>query len=159
MINKAKACCFTGHRVIPKTEYNNIEKTLKRLIAILVNRGIIYYYVGGALGFDTLVARTIISMKKYYNDIRLISVLPCKNQTKGWHKNDIDMYYYIIEHSDDIIYTAEYYSKDSMFKRNRYLVDNSNLCICYSTRNFGGTYYTINYAKSTGIKVINIANL
>ena len=44
-----------------------------------------------------------------------------------------------------------------MFKRNRYLVDHSSLCICYLTRQTGGTAYTFNYAKNKGIEIINIA--
>lgn len=42
-------------------------------------------------------------------------------------------------------------------KRNRHLVDNSSACISYLTENKGGTFYTVNYAKSKGVEVINIA--
>lgn len=44
-----------------------------------------------------------------------------------------------------------------MHKRNRHLVDNSSACISYLTENKGGTFYTVNYAKSKGVEVINIA--
>ena len=42
-------------------------------------------------------------------------------------------------------------------KRKRHLVDNSSACISYLTENKGGTFYTVNYAKSKGVEVINIA--
>lgn len=32
-----------------------------------------------------------------------------------------------------------------------------NDCISYLTENKGGTFYTVNYAKSKGVEVINIA--
>ena len=44
-----------------------------------------------------------------------------------------------------------------MHKRNRHLVDNSSICICYLTENSGGTFYTVNYAKKQGLTVINLA--
>ena len=47
---------------------------------------------GGALGFDTLAAQTVLEMKKEYPQLRLILVLPCENQTRGWHSEDIAVY-------------------------------------------------------------------
>ena len=44
-----------------------------------------------------------------------------------------------------------------MHKRNRHLVDNSSACNSYLTENKGVTFYTVNYAKSKGVEVINIA--
>ena len=44
-----------------------------------------------------------------------------------------------------------------MHRRNRHLVDNSGVCVCYLTKNSGGTAYTVNYAKKQGINVFNIA--
>lgn len=44
-----------------------------------------------------------------------------------------------------------------MHKRNRYLVDNSSVCVCYLTEDTGGTAYTVNYAIKSGLKVINTA--
>ena len=44
-----------------------------------------------------------------------------------------------------------------MHKRNRYMVDNSGLCVCYWIRDKGGTAYTVHYAEKEGLKIINIA--
>ena len=44
-----------------------------------------------------------------------------------------------------------------MHERNRYLVDNSGLCLCYLVKRGGGTYYTVQYAKKQGLPVINLA--
>ena len=37
---------------------------------------------GGALGFDTLVAKLIINLKIKYPYIKLVLILPCIEQTK-----------------------------------------------------------------------------
>lgn len=92
-----------------------------------------------------------------YPDIRLILVLPCFSQTRGWSQEDIEIYDDIKQKADKVVYTSQEYTRGCMHKRNRHLVDNSSACISYLTENKGGTFYTVNYAKSKGVEVINIA--
>ena len=89
--------------------------------------------------------------------IRLILVLPCFSQTRGWSQEDIEIYDDIKQKADKVVYTSQEYTRGCMHKRNRHLVDNSSACISYLTENKGGTFYTVNYAKSKGVEVINIA--
>lgn len=63
----------------------------------------------------------------------------------------------ILACSDKVVYTSERYYNGCMHKRNRHLVDNSSLCICYLTKQNGGTVYTVKYAKEKGFAVVNIA--
>jgi hypothetical protein len=35
-----------------------------------------------------------------------------------------------------------------MMVRNRFMVDNSNLCIAYLRKNIGGTAYTVHYSQN-----------
>ena len=44
-----------------------------------------------------------------------------------------------------------------MQKRDRYLVDDSSVCLAYLTRATGGTAYTVNYARRRGLRIVNIA--
>ena len=123
---------------------------------ILIDNGVIYYGVGGALGFDTLAAQVVIEKRKQHPQIRLILVLPCKDQTKNWDVKDIEVYNNIMKQANKIVFTSEYYHPGCMFKRNRHLVDNSAHCIAYLEKDSGGTAYTVNYAKEKGIKVFNL---
>lgn len=68
------------------------------------------------------------------------------------------MYEYIKTQADKIVYTSQEYTRGCMHKRNRHLVDNSSVCICYLTEPSGGTAYTVNYALRNGKSVINIAD-
>lgn len=52
-----------------------------------------------------------------------------------------------------VVYTAEHYYRGCMFKRNRHLVDNSSVCICYLTSDHGGTAYTVRYAQSQQLRL------
>ena len=99
----------------------------------------------------------VLRLRERYPQIRLILVLPCRNQTRGWPQDSIDIYEDIKRHADKVIYSAENYFRGCMQKRNRHLVDSSSVCICYLTTPTGGTAYTVNYARRMGLQVINIA--
>ncbi len=125
---------------------------------MLINKGYRYFGTGGALGFDTIAAQTVLNLKKQYSWIRLILVLPCVNQIKGWNKKDIDVYNKIKNRCDKYVYVSENYYEGCMQKRNRHLVNNSSCCVCYFTGKKGGTSYTVNYAAKKGLKIYNIGN-
>lgn len=154
---KEKTACFTGHRKIAFGQQKNVAERLKESVEKLILDGYCYFGAGGALGFDTLAAQCVLSLKEQYPHIKLILVLPCINQTKGWNKNDIDIYEEIKNKTDKVVYTSQEYSKGCMFKRNRHLVDCSSVCVAYLTEATGGTAYTVNYAKQKNIRVINLA--
>ena len=122
-----------------------------------IEQGYRYFGCGGALGFDTLAAQTVLRLREIYPEIRLILVLPCRDQTRGWKQADVAEYDRIMKAADKVTYTSEQYYSGCMHKRNRHLVDNSSLCICYLTEPSGGTAYTVNYARTQGLKIINVA--
>lgn len=154
---KEKTCCFTGHRNIPSGQYQKIFAKTEEMIESLIIKGYLYFGAGGALGFDTIAAFAVLKLKERYPDIRLILVLPCLSQTRGWAQEDIEIYEDIKQKADKVVYTSQEYIRGCMHKRNRHLVDNSSACISYLTEEKGGTFYTVSYARSKGIEVINIA--
>ena len=153
---KERTCCFTGHRKIDLLDYIKLKYKLKLQILLLVEKGIIYFGVGGARGFDLLAAETILKMKRKYPQIRLIIVLPCNNHYEKWSKKDKKKYFKIEKQSDKKVYISDKYYMGCMQKRNRHLVDNSKYCIAYKRREYGGTAYTVKYAKMKNLEIINI---
>ena len=151
-----ETCCFTGHRQIPPGERAEIASRLERVISDLYQRGIRYYGAGGALGFDALAARTVIRLRESYPDMKLILVLPCLTQTRGWRPEDVAEYERIKAQADKVVYTAQQYTRGCMHRRNRHLVDNSGVCVCYLNRDSGGTAYTVRYAKEKGLEIVNL---
>lgn len=154
---RERTCCFTGHRKIPSMQTERIAGRLKDEIIKLIDQGYIYFGAGGALGFDTMAAQAVIELRTNYPQIKLILVLPCKTQTRGWEQHDIEIYEYIKKQCDKFVYTSEEYTNSCMFKRNRHLVDNSSACICYLTNSIGGTAYTVDYARKAELQTINLA--
>lgn len=152
-----KTCCFTGHRTILPAEQLTIHKRLRAELETLIAQGVQYFGAGGALGFDTLAAKTVIQLKASFPQIKLILVLPCYQQSSGWPTEDIAMYNYIMHHANKIVYTSKEYYHGCMQKRNRHLVDNSQICLTYLYKKTGGTAYTVDYANKSGLQIINIA--
>ena len=150
-----KSCCFTGHRVIYH-EDSELVVNLNGKIESLINSGVTDFYSGGARGFDMIGAESVINFRDKYPKIRLILVLPCIEQDRYWNSNQKKRYEEIKQNADEIIYISESYSKGCMQKRNRYLVDNSSVCVAYLRRKTGGTAYTVSYAEKKGVSIIRI---
>lgn len=150
-------CCFTGHRELPKQDVPLLVCRLEKAISDLIENGYNSFCAGGALGFDTVAAQTVLHMKATNPHIQLILILPCESQTKAWSRKDKETYENIKKQADRFVYLSKDYYPGCMQKRNRYLVDNSSVCICYLTKTSGGTAYTVDYARKKGKKVIHIA--
>jgi len=142
---------------IPLEQYPNITQRLENEIIKLIKIGVRNFCAGGALGFDTHAALIVLELRKKYPHIRLVLVIPCLEQYKGWDEDDKQIYNLIWKKADKVIYTSEEYHPGCMHLRNRKLVDLSNYCICYLTKPTGGTAYTVRYANKTGARIINLA--
>ena len=156
---KSQMACFTGHRKVPAEYAGTLAVKLRNTLVEQINMGYRYFGAGGALGFDTLAAQTVLELKAEYPDVKLILILPCLSQTRGWSVRDIEIYEDIKRKADKVVYTSQKYTRGCMHKRNRHLVDNSSLCICYLTENAGGTAYTVDYARKNQLTVINLGEI
>lgn len=159
MIDKKRTACFTGHRKIPAQEIKNIEKQLDKIIEKLYQRGVIFYGAGGSYGFDMLAERAVIRARNRHNEIKLILVLPCKEQDKYWTEDNKAAFAEIKNQADKIVYLSENYSKGCMHRRNRHLVNFSGYCIAYLNENSGGTAYTVNYARQNSLEIVNLYSI
>ncbi len=106
------------------------------------------------MGFDTLAAQIVLDLKSDYPQIQLILVLPCLSQADNWSSADKVIYEKIKASADKVVYTSMEYTRGCMHVRNRHLVNNSSVCICYLTEDTGGTAYTVKYAKAKNLRVI-----
>lgn len=126
-VDKETACCFTGHRNIPKGKTDYIINRVMDGVKYLHSQGIGTFLAGGAVGFDTLAAKAVIECRKEFTDIRLVLVIPCRDQTRNWMQCDIDLYEQIKGLADEVVCLSEHYHSGCMHNRNRYLVDNSRV--------------------------------
>lgn len=156
------SCFFTGHR---KMEGNKdaLFTALKKNISYLYSLGVREFHAGGALGFDTAAAVTVIDLKRFHPDMKLVLNLPFRNQTEKWSEAEIARYEYIIKNADSVIYSFDgdvdnrADARKHLLKRNRDMVDCSAYGIAYfSGEAKSGTGYTLRYAKEKNCEIINI---
>lgn len=163
-----KTCCCTGHR--PQKfpfEYGGkgkkfltyLEALKNKIIAAITEYGVTCFISGMALGVDLDFAETVLKLRNAYS-LKLECALPCKNQALNWEKNEIARYNRILKKADSVTLVSERYSSDCMLKRNRYMVDKSDLVIAVlnADEKSGGTRYTAEYAKKKNIP-ITVINL
>ena len=158
MRQRSNTCCFTGHRDVSMVTYDVLLHRTEPLVMALIENGYKYFACGGALGFDTFAALYIVSLKKRGFDVKLVLVLPCRDQSAKWSAYNRHVYDTVIGYADEVIYTGDQYYAGCMQKRNRALVDASSACICYLlSANNSGTRQTVEYARSQGLTIVNVA--
>lgn len=152
-----KACAFTGHRVIPKDRKKELEKALFDTLKALYEEGVTEFIAGGALGFDTLAEKVVLTLKKEYPDIVLRLILPCRNQDDLWKIGDKAVYRDILKKADSVEYVTDVYTDGCMLERNRRMVDNASVLVAfYDGRQRSGTAMTVNYARKKELRIINV---
>lgn len=149
--------CFREHRKVPPGQVDALARRLRLIIIKLIEDGNIYFLTGGALGFDTLAAQTILALRTNYPHIQLILALPCVSQANKWSSTERTTYEEIRKSADKVIYISKEHTRGCMHKRNRYLADSSSVCVCYLIESTGGTAYTVSYARKKKLLVINVA--
>ncbi len=136
-----KICSFFGHRDVFYDLRNELVIEIERAIT---EYGITTFYVGDRGDFDRKAAGAVMSMKHKYPNIKLVLVLP-------YFTNKLNEYKEFYEQDYDEIFIPQelmgVHPKGAITKRNRLMVDQSDLIICYVNREFGGAYNTVKYAE------------
>ena len=142
---------FIGHREIDDIRY--IEDRIEELAFDLLRR---YEYVDFNMGrngdFDISAASAIKRVQKKYGkeNSSLTLILPYKSKDECFFE----------EFYDEIIYPIDrsVHFKEAITKRNEWIMDNSDLLICYiEQKRKGGALTALNYATKQGLKIINLA--
>ena len=156
---REKTCCFTGHRDIPKSEIGLVMKRTEEYVKALVQRGVKFFGVGGALGYDALAAKLLFRLRaSELPGIKVILVYPFDGYMDRWTIRQRADALLMKPKYDKIVKVSDEPGRDAYLQRDRHLVDGSAFCICYCTRRDGGTAYTVRYALSKGLKVFNTAD-
>ena len=169
---KNQVCCCTGHRPqkFPfdydgdNERYNAYIKELKSKIEYAITeRNITHFISGMALGVDLDFAELVLYFKDTkYKTVTLECAIPCPNQTIKWTEKDKLRYNDILKRADTVTLLSDRYDRDCMLKRNRFMVDKSQMLIAvFNGIEQGGTWYTIKYAKSKNklIEMIDLCKL
>ena len=157
---RQRTCCFTGHREIPEKDLPGILERTEQTVRRLIERGVVFFGVGGAIGYDTEAAKLLFRLRATdYPQIKVILVYPFEGFTSRWSDEQRAEYARLLPQYDKAVCVAQRASREAYLERDRHLVDSSAYCIAYCTRNSGGTAYTVRYAHQQGVTVFNTANM
>ena len=157
-----KFCCCTGHRpqgfpfkygIDKQKQYAYLQALAKKIELAIIDYGILNFISGMAVGADLDFAEIVLTLREKY-PITLECAIPCQNQTLKWSDKDKLRYDDILKRADEINLISKRYTPECMLKRNRYMVNKSELVIAvFNGIERGGTWYTINYAKKNNKKI------
>ena len=139
-----------GHRDFCATRETE-GKLYDVLKNLMLKKSCLEIYIGRNGEFDLFAASIVKRIKKELDNssCSVTLVLPYKVK---------DIEYYEKYYDDIIIYENEerLHPKAAIAKRNGWMVENSDLLICFVDHNSGGAYKALQYAQKLGIKTINL---
>lgn len=160
------AVAFTGHRKerILQENSNNpcilgqVQLAVIEQVEHLYSQGYRTFYNGMSEGFDLLAASAVIACRWKYKDIRLVAVVPFRNQSARYEPLDKIQYNTLLEEADEVVILSESYYRGCFHRRNDYLIEHANIVIAYHDGIFkGGTFYTIKKAQQDNKQIINLS--
>lgn len=146
-------CCFAGHRVAPCSLLEEIILAIENLVR---ESEAVEFYSGGMGDFDKLCEQAVREIKKRYQEkqIRLNLVLPSYRYVpQKEHLTYIkDLYddIFVCDASDGAHYKA------MIGKRNRWMIEKSDIIIAYVRHENGGAYTTLRYAVNQNLRIIQV---
>lgn len=147
----AKVCSGFGHRDI----FQNIDDKIYECVNKAIETGCTLFYTGAMGDFDKLFSSSVRKAKCLHKDIdiKLICVKPYLTKELNKEKE----YYYSL-YDDIIIPTelADIHYKSVITKRNEWIVDNSDIIIAYTVREYGGAFTAIKYAEKKNKLILKI---
>ena len=157
---RERTCCFTGHRDIPVDQLQMVMANTETKVRELISQGYRYFGVGGAVGYDTIVAEMLFRLREWeYPGIKIILVYPFDGFTGRWSDSQKTTYERLLPLYNKRVCVCKSPSREAYLERDRHLVDCSSVCVAYCTRQTGGTAYTIRYAAARGVPVFNVGDI
>lgn len=150
-----RSCSFTGHRRL-EPHHTAVADRVMAGITYVYGEGCRHFYVGGAVGFDTIAAQQLLLFRMSHPDITINLVLPCRDQSQAWSRGQREMYDYLLSRADTVEYIADSYYDGCMRERNARLVAKCDVLIAYVGRGRSGAYQTLKMAERQGKTIYNI---
>lgn len=151
-IERTYRVCMFGHRSFDK--HLRIDKYLTRTLREMMTDNFVEVYVGRNGEFDIYATSVLKRLQKDIGreNSEIICVLPYTNK-------DIDLF---ARYYDSIIIPEclnNTHPKNAITKRNKWMVENTDLVICYVENKCGGAYNALKHAERLGKSIINLAEM
>lgn len=144
---------FSGHR----TYQGEANEELRGVVARLYDEGYRRFLCGMAWGFDLAAGEVVAELKREYQDVELIAVVPYEGFYRLFHSEDAEQYRRVADAADAIVVVSAGEGKVAYRLRNDYLVENSSVVVAwFNGVPRGGTAYTLRQARRKGVRTENL---
>lgn len=140
-------CCFFGHKDTPSTIAPKLEMVLDDLI---VNQGVESFIMGNQGYFDSMALSAVRKMKERYPQITynvVLAYMPREKEEWSVYKPEETMYPEGLE---------SVHPRFAISSRNKWLVEESDIVVCYIAHDWGGAAQYVERASKKGKQVINL---
>ena len=161
--NAMNAVCLTGNRPhkLPFREGSREQQLLvermRASVIGLIGEGYTHFITGMALGSDIWFAECVIDLMDVYPDIMLEAAVPYAGQRDSLASADRFRYDAVLAKCGKVTVLGNDYTKYCMNRRNRYMVDNSDVVLVVLYSETGGTANTLAYARKKGKRLIDLS--
>ena len=141
-------CSFLGHKDAPQSLYPKIKEYTEKLIA---EQNINSFMVGNQGGFDSMALKALRELKKRYPHICynvVLAYMPAQTQ-------EYELYDPSETFLPEGIETVP--KRFAISWRNKWMVRESDVVLCYITHSWGGAAQFVEYAQRQGREIINLA--
>lgn len=137
---------FCGHRTIDNPP--QVKMWLHNILRELILQGAHAFLLGGYGAFDLMAAHIVHELKGEFPSVESTLVL-------AYLSTDTDLHLY-----DNSLYPPleNVPPRYAISRRNRWLVENSDIVVAYVQHSWGGAATTLSYAKRKGKVVISYPN-
>lgn len=144
----AVVCSFFGHKDAPQSLYPEIKANIELLIT---QRNVDSFMVGNQGGFDSMVLKAFRELRQVYPHI-------CYNVVLAYmptQKQEYELYDPSETFLPEGIETVP--KRFAISWRNKWMVREADIILCYITHSWGGAAQFVEYAKRQGKEIINLS--
>jgi uncharacterized phage-like protein YoqJ len=154
--DRSKTLSFSGHRPEKLPDDPDIIKIIKSYIAYEIEtaleEGFDTFIMGGARGIDLWAGDAVLKQQRTSPNIKLIAALPYFTSASKFTEHERFKYGQILAECEEVLYASLDYKKESMKKRNQFMVDNCSRLVAFIKDMRSGTGQTIRLAEKAGVE-------
>lgn len=143
-------CCFFGHKDTPSSVYEKLEEAVEKII---VEDEVSSFLVGNQGQFDSMALSALRKLKLKYPHINynvVLAYMPAEKEMWNPYEYGETM---LPEGIESI------HPRYAISWRNKWLVNESDVVICYITHGWGGAARYVELASKKKKRTINLADL
>jgi len=133
-----------------------LKQRIADAVCAAYEEGYRHFLCGMALGCDFYFCEAVLALRETHPDVTVEAAIPCLSQADAWSSEQRERYRRLVDACDFETLVSSSYTAYCMQRRDRYMVDHASLLIAAFDGTPGGTQYTVAYAMSRQISIVDL---